>query len=225
MTLFPSLILEKSVQENDKTRLDARKSFAQGEVITLTEISYDGGTNYVDVTADMYLDWQFTASGAVNIIVRLNGVDELTKGLLIKTELEDNLFSDDTMLVDHEDDILSYTRDGRNSFIDKHRLAQALILNDLDRTQIWKNDGTRFVAADIVDVQEFTEWSKFITLRLIFESLSNSLEDIFSEKAKKYRSMEVESKKRAVLKLDFDGDAVIDDNDRVNLFSGDLTRG
>lgn len=224
--IFPHIQIEKYVQENDKTRIDVARSFANGEEITLYEISVDNEVTYIDVTANMFLDWAFTTAGAYPIFVRLTGTVTapitMNKTIVIKTEAEDNLFSSDDDLVQHEDDILNYVREGRSTYIDKHRLAQKIILNDLDKNQIWKDDNTRYTAADIIDVQEFAEWSKFVVLRLVMESLSNDINDIFHEKAIRYRSMEVEAKKRACLRLDSDGNGEVE---AKNIMSGDLIRG
>lgn len=225
--IFPHIQLENLVQENDKTRIDVARSFANSETIDIYEVSVDNEVTYIDVTTDMTLDWAFDTFGVYPIFVRLTGSvsGEITfsKTLVVKTAEEDNLFSNDNDLVQHEDDILNYIRDGRSTFLDKHRLAQKMILNDLDKNQIWKDDGTRYIASDIVDTQEFSEWSKFMVLRIVMESLSNDINDIFHEKAVRYRSMEVEAKKRACLRLDSSGDGEIDE--KVNLFSGDLIRG
>lgn len=223
--IFPHIQLENVIQENDKTRIDVARSFANGEVITLYEVSVDNEVTYIDVTADMYLDWAFDTAAVYPIFVRLTGDSPITfsKDLLVKTATEDNLFSVDDDLVQHEDDILNYVREGRSTFIDKHRLAQKMILNDLDKNLIWKDDGTRYTADDIVDTQEFAEWSKFMVLRIVMESLSNDVQDIFHEKAVRYRSMEVEAKKRACLRLDSNGDG--ETTADTNLLSGDLVRG
>lgn len=227
--LFPKLRIEKKVQVDDKTRLDASISYAQDEAITLLEISPDNGVTFYDRTSNGSLDWQFDSDGTFNVIVRITGdvTGPVTyqKTILVVTESEDNLFSDDQMLVDHEDDILNYVRKGRDSFIDKHRTSQGIILNDLDKSGIWKDDNSRYTASDITDIQEFKEWSKFLTLKIIFESISNAVDDIFSEKANRYRSMEVEAKKRAYLRLDSDGDGQVDNTEIRNIFTGDLVRG
>lgn len=225
--IFPNILIEPIVQKNDKTRIDVARSFANGETIDTYEVSVDSEVTYIDVTQDMFLDWAFSVEGTYSVFLRLTGSISapitFSKTILVKTEEEDNLFSSDDELIQHEDDIINYTREGRSTFIDKHRLAQKMILNDLDKNQIWKDDNTRYVASDIVDVQEFAEWSKFMVLRLVMESLSNDVNDIFHEKATRYRSMEVEAKKRACLRLDSDGDGEI--NEAVNLISGDLKRG
>lgn len=226
--LFPKIKIENKVQVDDKTRIESF-SFAEGENITLVEISPDNGTTFFDCTDNGYLDWQFDSEGTFPIIIRVTGdvtgPIQSQKTILVVTEAEDNLFSNDNMLIDHEDDILGYVRDGRDSFIDKHRTAQAMILNDLDKSGVWKDDNSRYTASDIVDIQEFAEWSKFLTLRLIFEAVSNAVGDVFEVKADRYMNMETSAKNRAYLRLDPDGDGNIDDTEIINIRSGDLIRG
>lgn len=60
MILFPVIENEPIVQENDKTRLDARKSFGSGTgSITKVEIKPARTEAFVDVTSDKYLDWAY----------------------------------------------------------------------------------------------------------------------------------------------------------------------
>lgn len=209
--IYAKLKTESVLQENDKTRLDASASFANlGSTIELYEIDPLGDGTFYDVTTDKYLDFVFPLEGNYSPVLRLT--DELaatittTANIEVITAVTDNLFSNDNDLVSHEDDILKWTKEGRDSFLDKHRLAQDIILNDLDKSGIWKRDGERYVAADIVDIQEFADWSKYLVLRLIFESLSNATNDIFHEKSMRYRAEEVQAKKRACLRLDDNGD-------------------
>ena len=49
-----------------------------------------------------------------------------------------------------------------------------------------------------------------MTLRLIFEGLSNALDDIFHEKALRYMEMESKARNRAALRLDRDNDGETD---------------
>lgn len=229
MAIFADIKVESTVQIGDKTRIDAAKSFSnEGEVFDLVEIAADGVT-FIDVTNDLYLDTVYSLEQVENPVVRVtSGVDVVTATISINviSAATDNLFSSDSQLVQHEDDILSYLREGRDSYLDKHRLAQSIILNDLDRTGVWKQDGTRFTADEIVDIQEFKEWSKYLVLKLIFESMSNQVEDIFFIKASRYNSMAIEAKKRAVLRLDVNDDGSINENsEKVNILTGILKRG
>lgn len=205
--IYPKLSTESVLQENDKTRLDASATFSNlGDVITLVEIDPLGDGTFYDVTGDMYLDYAYPIAAVYNPVVRINTTETAIADIEVITATIDNLFSSDSDIRAHEDDILKWVREGRDSYLDKHRLAQSVILGELDKDGIWKRDGERYTAVDIVDIQEFKEWSKYLVLRLIYESLSNATGDIFHEKANRYRGEEVSAKKRSVLRLDDNGD-------------------
>ena len=229
--IFPVLKTEPIVQVNDKTRLDAESSYiTPGEAdISLIEIEPEAGAGFIDVTADKYLDWQYATDGDKVVSVRITTDSTPVTGsvtLAIVSKENDHLLSEDADLVGHESDILEYIRDGRSSFLDKHRIARDIILDKLDSAQIWKRDGTRFEAADLIDKQDFKQWSIFKTLQIIFESNSNAIGDIFAEKAKKYSAMAIESKTRATYRLDFNDDGEIDDGEieQLDVLSGYLLR-
>lgn len=227
--IFVNAELENKVAVSDKTRIDVSRTFAQGETITQIEIQPDAAESFYDVTSSKYLDWQYAADGTKAITVRVtgsvSGAVTSASSLDIVSEADDNLFSIDADLKALEDDILNYIRNGRNSFKDKHREAQKVILNELDASRIWKDDGSRYVAADIVDIQEFKQWSTYLTLRLICESLSNEVGDLWADKAQKYNSMAIQAKSRASYRLDTNGDGEINEIDeKVDTFSNTLVR-
>lgn len=122
----------------------------------------------------------------------------------------DNLFSSDSDLVSDEPDILKWLPDGKNSFKNVHRRAQEIILSWLDEkgyTDVFYN---KLSIDAIVDSAEVTEWSKYLTLSLIFKGIRNAVDDIFGEKAKDYEVLSAKSRNRLVLRLDLDGDGDID---------------
>jgi hypothetical protein len=80
----------------------------------------------------------------------------------------------------------------------------------LDEKRIWDTQGNRLTLDAITDVVEVKDWSKFMTLRLIFEGISNATDDVFHEKALRYKALEVEARNRAALRLDRDGDGETD---------------
>lgn len=215
MAIFPHLEIESFVQVNDRTRLSGLKSFVSADeaAISLLEIRPTTAGSFIDVTADKYLDWAYSTDGTETVAVRVttDGAPvTYTKDIEILTELDDHLFSTDAELVPHEPNILNFVRAGRNSFIDVHRTAQDRILTELDERKIWDINGDRLTKEDIVDIEEVNDWSKYLTLRLIFEGLSNATDDIYSQKAQKYRSMEQSASERASLRLDRDGDGNTD---------------
>lgn len=208
MALFAQLIFEGIVQINDKTRLDARKSFNTGgsAAITSVKIEPEAGEGLKDVSTNRYLDWVYQTAGTKTITVEVsNGVDTETRTFSIQiiTVDDDKLFSSDADLQVHENGIMSYVKDGRYSFLDFHRRAQSIILAELDEKRIWKQDGSRFEKADIVDLQEFKEWSTFKTLELIFADLSDKNGDKFEAKSKGYASDATQAMSRAAIRLDY----------------------
>ena len=221
--IFPVLSHESIVQVDDKTRLDASKSFSNSADITLVEIDPDGTGTFYDITNvdGWYLDMVYGVEGDKTITLRINTTTTKTFTINIVSEDDDNLFSNDGDIIGLESDILKYLPDGRSSFLDKHREAQKEILNDLDASGVWKRNGERYEALDIIDIQEFKDWSKYVTLRIIFEGLSNEVGDIFRVKADNYASFQSKAMKRAVLRLSPDGVA---DTQKVHVFSGNIER-
>ena len=200
--IFINIKTEPIVQVDDKTRIDVRDCYSpDGTDITTVEVSFDAEVTWIDVTENRYVDYQFGTSGEKTIVARVNETDTKTATLLVVTAAVDNLFSKDSDIVPLESNILEFVQDGRSSFIDKHRMAQIEILNELDAAEIWKADGTRYVASDISDIQEFKEWSKYVTLRIIFEDISNAIDDVYANKATAYQTAAINAKKRATLRL------------------------
>jgi hypothetical protein len=229
MAIFPNLELEALVQENDKTRLDARKSFVTPDEanITLVEIEPESGAGFIDVTSGKFLDYQFATAGTQTVTVRVttDGAPVTsTKDIEVVDATTDALFSSDAELTAHEPDILKYVRAGRNSYLDVHRSAQDRIITWLDEHRIWDGDGARLTKDAILDVEEVNDWSKYLTLRLIFEGLSNDVNDVFSSKARGYARMEEEARNRTAIRLDRDGDGTADVSEFSELRSARLVR-
>jgi len=229
--IFVQIKREKKAQVNDKTRIDANKSFVSGSIASIAsiEIDPDGVVGYFDVTTDGFLDWAYTTSGEKVVSCRVTDTDaNQTVGAItitVVSEADDNLFSSDDDLLAYEPDLYRYLQDGRSSFLDKHRRSQFEILDELDANLIRKDDGSEYTAGDIVDIEEFRKYSTFKTLSIIYEGISNDVDDIFRNKANKYNERMIQAKKRAELKLDSDGDGDIDSQDNtVNLMTGRLYR-
>jgi len=211
--IFPVLELENIVQVNDKTRLKANKSYSpDGTAITLIEIEPEAAAGFIDVTSSQYLDYQYATDGTKTVTLRINGSDTATKTIDVLSQAGDRLFSSDAELVPHEPDIMNYVRAGRNSFLDVHRTAQDRILTWLDEHRIWDINGDKLTKEQIINLEEVNDWSKFLTLRLIFEGLSNAVEDIFFEKANRYKKMEEAARNRAAFRLDANSDGQEDAN-------------
>jgi hypothetical protein len=213
--IFPVLKLENIVQIGDQTRLDARKSYTTPDEasITLIEIEPEASSGFLDITSSQFLDYQYSTDGDKSVSLRIttDGAPEtFSKTITVISETDDKLFSTDEELTPHEPDILEYVRSGRNSFLNVHRTAQDRILTWLDEHRITDSNGDRLTKDAIVDIEEVNDWSKFMVLRMIFEGLSNSVDDIFSAKALSYRELEATARNRSQIRLDRDGDGEID---------------
>ena len=214
--IFGVLELEGTIQENDKTRLDARKSYVTSDemAITLVEIETDSGDGFIDITSDKFYDFQYSTDGTKTVSVRITtgggGPDTFTKTLDIISAVDDKLFSADSELLPYEPNILEWVRVGRNSFLDVHREAQEEILRYLDKNGFHDADGEALDKSAIIDIDEVNKWSLFMVLKLIFSGINNAVDDIFKEKAKLYREKEFEARNRVILRLDVDGDGEAD---------------
>ena len=229
MAIFGNLELEEIVQVDDKTRLDARKTFVSVDeaAITLMEIEPEAAAGFIDVTSTQYLDWQYSTDGDKTVTLRVTtdgAPQSFTKTLTIISVADDKLFSGDAELLPWEPKILKWVRDGRNTFLDVHRAAQDRILTWLDEHRIWDTEGNRLTKAAILDIQEVNDWSKFLTLKIIFEGLSNATDDIFHEKALRYGDKAAKARNRGALRLDKNADGSTDDDGKADLRSFTLSR-
>lgn len=220
--IFPNLELEPIVQVNDRTRLNALKSFVtpDEDSITNIEIDPDGTEGLISVgTTDSFLDWEYSASGTYTVTCRVttsSASAEFTDTVSVVTEASDKLFSTDDDLKLHEPDILKWTEEGRNTFKNMHRRAQKLILEYLRREGFRDNLGEPLTKDAVVDIEDVKQWSTFIVLRLIMDGLSNAEDDVFYAKSKYYKGKEVEWRKTALLQIDVDGDGVVDDDEGID---------
>jgi hypothetical protein len=222
MAIFPSLKHELVVQVNDKTRLDATHSFVSKDSAAIESIEINpDGSGFIDTGSDYYLDWVYTTAGSKTPQVRITlvgGANQTNSySLTVKTAADDNLFSNDDDLQNHEPDILKWIREGRNSYLDMHRRSQELILDTLYRLGFTDSTGGRLTSADVKDVLEIKEWSTFLTLHVIFKGLSNAVEDVFSKKAEYYLAEMEKRKESATLKLDYNGDGTVSEGERYDM--------
>ncbi len=142
----------------------------------------------------------------------------------VYTAVGDYLFSSDGDLTSHEPDILKWVPEGRSSFLNIHRKSQRLIMNWLDEKGYVDSENRKYVKQAIVDTEEVRVWSTYMTLRLIFQGLSNAVDDIFDRKATVYEQLEESARQRAILRLDTDGDGVADTGEGLGISSGTLFR-
>ncbi len=147
-----------------------------------------------------------------------------TETMEVVTEADDALFSDDKDLEALENDIIDYVPAGRNSFLNYHRKAQTLILDYLNEQGHETSSGVAIQKDAVVDVNEVRKWSESLTLALIFEDLSNSVNDRFEAKRLFYMSRVSDAKKRSILRLDLDGSGGISDGEGIPFKTMDLLR-
>lgn len=240
--LIPNIIIEPIVQMNDMTRIDVSNSIVSASATTGLEYTYK-----IEIFKDMVLEHSYTfptdtilKDAVLDVMYTTDGVRTVTftmsdndtvpntqaisKTQTVVTSVVDYLYSEDYELIQYEQDILKYIRDGRNTFIDFHRAAQTEILNYLDREGVRDVNGDKIIKTSFVDITEVKEWSKFIVLRMIFESLSNVKEDIFFIKAAKYKAMENEAKNRVILLFDVDSSGTVTANETISIKHGKLLR-
>lgn len=237
MAIFPVIEADEVVQVDDKFRISAAKSYvAKGtDAITNVEIEPDAGAGFVSVfaprVADWFLDWQYDSEGDKIITCRITSgvspnevVESTSLTLECLSSLEDKLLSSDQDLVAIESKILSWVPVGRNSFKYAHREAQRQILEWLWTNGFTKIDGSRITTEEILDIEEFRFWSRYVTLRLIFNDLSNAVDDIFDKKSKAYKNEEFLWRNKAALKLDWNGDGEIGDYESMDMTTRNLVR-
>jgi hypothetical protein len=93
--------------------------------------------------------------------------------------------------------------------------------NEIGKTDI---NGDKLTKAAIVNVDEVRQWSAYYVLWLIYSDLSNAVDDVFAEQAKLFQTQMLDKRKRAFVRLDIDGDAVIDKHEGINTLTMDLVR-
>ncbi len=154
-----------------------------------------------------------------------NGTGAVTIGLYQKVYLEsgDRLFSTDSDMERHEEDIRKWVPLGRSSFKDIHRRAQAMILDWISQQGYVNSDRKTYTKWDLYDLSQVKEWATFLALQLIFEGNSNAVDDVFDKKAKKYASMALASRNR-FLAIDIDQDGKIDFDENLRLHVGSIFR-
>jgi hypothetical protein len=137
-------------------------------------------------------------------------VKTISKYLEIVSVAADRLFSNDDKLRKHESNILKYISEGRATFIDIHRRAQTLILAWLDTQGFIDDIGYKFTLKRCLSIEEFSEWATHLALRLIFEDMIVSSDDVFSKKAEHYEELEGFYRNRAIIRIDMNEDGRID---------------
>jgi len=152
------------------------------------------------------------------------GTSSVTEYINVYSEGGDALFSDDADLIAHKYDILDWLPEGRNTYKHMHRRAQQLILEYLNRAGYVDLDGDPLELKAFTQPDEVKDWSIYLTLRLIFDDLSNDPDDDFFAKARDYEHLEEVHRNRAILRLDTDNDGKADIGEGVLVLGGEVLR-
>jgi hypothetical protein len=225
--IFIPITNEEKVQVDDKTRIDATSTYTTPDEadITLVEIEPEAGAGFIDVTSSSKLDWSYVTEGEKTISVRVttDGLPTVkTSTILVISVTEDKLFSNDKQIISLEVDLYRFLRPGRATFLDFHRLAQKKIMDDLDQRGLVNRVGAKLTKEDIYDVEEISDWSKYLALSLIFKSVQSEVDDVYAEKSREARQEADRQSTRASIRLDLNRDQVADS--RPDLNSGRLVR-
>lgn len=208
--LIPQLQFPETVQIDDMVRLLAIESIANGgDEITKVEVKVDDGA-YVDVTGntdeDRFLDCVFDSAGVKTITVRLNETQEKSKALTVLSKEDDRLFSSDADIEGLEGEIRTYLKRGFSSFNHKHREAQKKIVEELNSRGFRDSDGEEITKVNVAITKELNNWSKYLTLSLIYFDGTTAIDSMQERKARHYSSLaENASRSRQFYTIDSDG--------------------
>ena len=150
--------------------------------------------------------------------------DEKKFYLKCYSESGDYLFCNTRDLTAHEPDLVKWIQDGHSSYNNVIRRSQKLIMAWLDEKGYVNIYGDKFTKKDVIDIEEVKQWSIFMSLRLIFQGMSNAIDDIFDRKSKDYALNEEAARQRVVLRIDSDKDGLADNNEGMSIYSGSLYR-
>jgi hypothetical protein len=231
--IFINISCDSTVQTGDKIRFDLSKSFVPRPFmtaadITKIEVSPVNDGSFVTIhdstipllklsVKDWYFDWVYSSQSAVipltttqEISFRFTASDLSTatkvQQVNLLTPVQDNLFSSDTDLIAHEPDILKWLPEGRSTWNYIHRRSQQRILSYLFEKGYKNLDGSPFTVAQILNKYDVKEWSTFMSLKIIFGSIINSKDDIFTEKSRFYENLEGKANKTDV-RIDLNKDS------------------
>jgi len=232
MSVFGVLKSDDKVFTGDKIRFDASQSYVTSNdafhATVSHEISFDLGVTWINISTAKKIDFGWTTSGAKEVRLRVTSTAEtqtVTKTITVLNLTTQALFSNDSDLYRFEPEIDQYLPKKWSSWNLIHLQTQEWIIDWLDESRIYKADGSKFAVADFGDSQQVKQLSIYKTLELIFEGNSNIAGDLFSLKRDKYKAMAFEKLNRSSLRLDYNDDGVIGVNEKIDLFSGELTRG
>lgn len=167
--------------------------------------------------------WEYTIKA---VTVRMNdGTLDQDKTFYLKlySAYGDRLFCDDSDLQRHENDVLQWVEAGRNSHKNVIRRASKIIMEWVQGQGYLNVYGDPITKWDLVDLDEVRQWATYLSLSLLFQSLSNSSEDVFDRKSLYYKNKYSEARNRFI-KLDLDKDGIADTDEYLSVFNGVVVR-
>lgn len=157
----------------------------------------------------------------ITLQITATAVESTSFYIKVYNEYGDRLFSNDSNLQIHEDQILKWVSRGRSSFKNVHRRAQKIMIEWLDGNGYVDAFQGSFNKWSFVDLSDVKDWATYMALRLIFEGISNANDDIFAKKAQRYASMESQARNR-YLKIDIDKDGILSTDEYARIRTGNL---
>lgn len=148
----------------------------------------------------------------------------ITHDMLVISATSDRLWSTDPMLKTHEPRILKWAVAGRNTFKDVHRLAQTQMLAWMDKEGFIDVFHDKYTKQRVILPEEFEQWSKFTTLALIFDGLSDKEDDFFFKKARRYQGKGKFFRDRAVVRIDIDQDGDVETHEQIDITHATVKR-
>lgn len=239
MAIFGILDFDSIVQVDEKIRLDASRSFITKDesAITLVEIEPYAGFGFVEVYStlgaqaqeDWYLDTGYTSAGSKVVSVRIttDGLPStFTFDLTVLSVSDDNLFSSDNDLKAIEPDVMKWLPAGKTTWNFIHRKAQDKILTEIYKSRILGVDGEKLTKDEVIDKAEVREWSTYLALSLIYNGISNAVDDVFSFKSSNYskQANQYMNFSLNILKLDYDRDGSLGSSEKLDFRTGLMVR-
>lgn len=236
--IFPVIDASSVVLVDEKIRISASNSYVtkDDDAITKVEIEIHTGEGLVDVTgttsADWYYDFAYSTDGekTASVVVTTTTDPDVTatveKAITVLAVADAALFSNDDDLKIMENDIMKWLPEGKFTWNFVHFRIQENILTEIKKKRIINSDGTDILKTQILDVKEVREWAVYSALAMIFNGISNAVDDVFSRKSAKYSELASKAQNLAfgMLSIDFNKDSAITEGERLDMLSGTLIR-
>ena len=229
--IYPIIESDLITQVGEIIRLNASKTIKTPDELAFTAIKIQPSASDLfytvgDLTDSQtwLLDWVYETSGTKVVTLRVEigaTVKDYTQSITVKTAAEEKLFTKDSELVAHEQDIMKWLPAGRSTWNWVFRRVQQRIMNEIDKQRIFDAEKNKLTIAAVVDISELRDWSIYMSLAMIFQGLSNQTDDVFSVKAKFYEKKQFEYMQFTMnmLRLDYNKDGALTQEDNIGFRS------